>query len=73
MALDLAGIATSAGSACASGALDPSHVLIAVGYDLDGAQSGLRLTVGWDTTEAEVDRAAEVLAATVKRFTRVPA
>ena len=69
LALDLAGVAVSAGSVCASGSLDPSHVLLAAGFSLEEALSGLRLTVGWETGDADVERAASVLAQTVKRFT----
>jgi cysteine desulfurase len=59
--LDLAGVAASSGSACAAGSLDPSHVLLAMGYSLAEASGSLRLTVGYDTTELEVERAVEVL------------
>jgi cysteine desulfurase len=61
LALDLAGVAASSGSACASGSLDPSHVLLAMGFSLDDSLSSLRLTAGWRTTEAEVERAEVVL------------
>jgi len=61
LALDLAGVAASSGSACASGSLDPSHVLLAMGFTLEDSLSGLRLTAGWDTGEAEVERAEVVL------------
>jgi cysteine desulfurase len=73
LALDLAGVAVSAGSVCASGSLDPSHVLLAAGFGLDESLSGLRLTAGWDTTDTEVERAATILVQTVKRFTGVAA
>lgn len=61
LALDLAGLAVSSGSACASGSLDPSHVLLAMGYNLDEAQAGLRISVGWDTTPAEVEAAVGII------------
>ena len=61
LALDLAGVAASSGSACASGSLDPSHVLLAMGFSLEDSLSGLRLTAGWETGEAEVERAEVVL------------
>jgi len=61
MWLDLAGIAASSGSACASGSLDPSHVLLAMGYSLEESLGSLRLTAGYETTAEEVDRAVEVL------------
>ena len=61
LALDLAGIAASSGSACASGSLDPSHVLLAMGHSLEESLSSLRMTAGWTTTEADVERAEAVL------------
>src|SRR5581483_9830921 len=63
--LDLAGIAVSVGSACAAGAAEPSHVLLAMGRDPDAARSALRLSVGPTTTAAEVDRVVAVLPALV--------
>jgi cysteine desulfurase len=62
MALDLQGIAASAGSACQSGSIAPSHVLAAIGVRADLATAALRLSLGHDTTEADVVRAATVLA-----------
>lgn len=67
-ALDLDGIAASTGSACTSGATDPSHVLLAMGFDPQRAHGSLRLTAGRSTTEAEVDRAVEVIASVVARM-----
>jgi cysteine desulfurase len=61
LALDLAGLAASSGSACASGSLDPSHVLLAAGYTMAEALGSLRLTLSYATTEKEVDRAVEML------------
>lgn len=61
MALDLAGIAASSGSACASGSLDPSHVLLAMGVSMDEALGSLRLTVGYDTDPEEIERVFHVL------------
>ncbi len=61
LSLDLAGVSASSGSACASGSLDPSHVLLAIGLSLDAALGSLRLTVGYDTTAAEVERVFHVL------------
>lgn len=61
LALDLAGIAASSGSACASGSLDPSHVLLAMGLSLDAALGSLRLTTGYETTDEDIARAVEVL------------
>jgi cysteine desulfurase len=61
LALDLAGVAASSGSACASGSLDPSHVLLAMGLGLEEALGSLRLTLGHETTRAEVERVVGVL------------
>ena len=55
IALDLAGVAASSGSACASGAPTPSHVLTAMGFDPTEALGALRLTLGRENTEADVD------------------
>ena len=55
IALDLAGVAASSGSACASGAPTPSHVLTAMGFDPTDALGALRLTLGRENTEADVD------------------
>jgi cysteine desulfurase len=59
--LNLAGIAISAGSACHSGKLNPSPVLLAMGYDSLAAKRGIRLTLGKQTTEADIDWTAMVL------------
>ncbi|MDF1722520.1 MAG: cysteine desulfurase family protein [Minwuia sp.] len=53
MALDLAGIAVSAGSACSSGKVTPSHVLRAMGHDSHAAAEAIRISSGWTTTEAD--------------------
>ena len=64
--LDLAGIAGSSGSACTSGSLDPSHVLLAIGLPHEIAHGSLRLSLGTDSTEAEVDEVLRVLPGIVK-------
>ncbi len=64
-ALDMAGVEASAGSACASGAPLPSHVLRAMGYPDDLAAGALRCTTGRATTSEDVDRAADVIAQAV--------
>ncbi len=61
LALDLAGIAASSGSACTTGALEPSHVLTAMGIDSDLAHASLRLTLGHHNTSAEIDRLVATL------------
>lgn len=58
--LDLAGLEVSAGSACASGALEPSHVLLALGLARDEARSALRLSLGRNTSEEDCKRALGV-------------
>src|SRR5258707_12603932 len=57
LGFDIAGIAASSGSACASGSLDPSHVLLAMGLSLDEALGSLRLTAGYATTDDDISRA----------------
>ncbi len=59
--LNLAGIAVSAGSACQSGQTQPSSTLLAMGYDPDTAKAGIRITLGRETTAADVDWLAMVL------------
>jgi len=66
--LDASGIATSQGSACSSGAAEPSHVLAAMGVSRDLAKGALRLTLGPQTTGSDVDRAAEAIIASVERL-----
>jgi cysteine desulfurase len=71
MHLDLAGVAASSGSACTTGAVEPSHVLVAMGIPRDLGVGALRLSLGRETTEGDVDRAAEVLPAIIARVRRV--
>jgi cysteine desulfurase len=52
---DMAGIAVSAGSACASGSMKPSHVLSAMGWDMQESQEVVRVSFGRSTTRAELD------------------
>ena len=56
MAFDLDGIAVSAGSACSSGKVAESHVLTAMGADEDAVKSAIRVSLGWTTTEEEIDQ-----------------
>jgi cysteine desulfurase len=63
--LDQKGICASAGAACASGAIEPSPVLLAMGVDKDGAGSSLRLTLGAGTTESDVRAAAAAIESAV--------
>ncbi len=68
LSLDLVGVAASSGSACTSGSLDPSHVLMAIGLTHEIAHGSLRLTVGDFTTEEDVDYVAEQLVGIVDRL-----
>ena len=68
MALDLEGVACSTGSACTTGSLEPSHVLLAMGYPPDEARGSLRLSLGRTTTDADVDAAAVAIAGVVERL-----
>jgi cysteine desulfurase len=67
LSLDLAGIAASSGSACASGSLDPSHVLLSMGLDLNAALGSLRLTTGYATTDEEVSLARAIISSALAR------
>jgi cysteine desulfurase len=67
MALDLAGVAVSTGAACAAGAVEPSHVLRAMGLPLERVQASLRFSLGRGTTEEHVDRAAKLIAEAVDK------
>ena len=67
MHLDLAGIACSGGSACSSGAIEPSYVLVAMGVDRSLALSTVRFSLGHETTEADIARTADVFPGIVER------
>jgi len=66
--LDLAGITASSGSACTSGSLDPSHVLLAMGLSQEIAHGSLRMTLGRGNKEAEIDCVLEVLQPIIERL-----
>ena len=66
--MDMGGVCLSAGSACTSGALEPSHVLMAMGLERPTAAASLRFSLGKDTTAEDVTRAAEVLDGVLKRM-----
>jgi cysteine desulfurase len=68
IALDLKGIAVSTGSACASGSLEPSHVLQALGLTRDQVRGSLRFSLGAYTTREEIDYAVSALAGTLTRL-----
>jgi cysteine desulfurase len=68
IALDLQGISCSTGAACSSGAVEPSHVLLAIGLTADEARSSLRFSLGRATTCDEIDRAIAIIPPTVERL-----
>lgn len=68
MNLDMEGISVSTGAACSSGAQEPSPVLRAMGLSREEAQSSLRVSLGWDSTFAEVERFCETLQSVVSRI-----
>ncbi len=68
MMLNMYGVAASSGSACASGSLDPSHVLLAIGLPAGVAHGSLRLSLSEDTTDEEVDYVIEVLPGIIQRL-----
>jgi cysteine desulfurase len=70
IALDLAGFAVSTGSACASGAVEPSHVIQAMGFDEHEARAAVRISLGWSTTPEDVDRFLEALPPVVEQVQR---
>jgi cysteine desulfurase len=68
IALDLKGLSCSVGAACSSGAVEPSHVLTAIGLSQEEAKSSLRFSLGRHTTQSEIDFALEVVPATVAQL-----
>jgi cysteine desulfurase len=71
LSLDLDGIAGSTGSACSSGALDPSHVLLSLGLKHEQAHGSLRLTLGKHTTKKELDIVIDKIKEVVKRLRKI--
>jgi cysteine desulfurase len=71
IALDLAGFAVSSGAACSSGAVEPSHVLTAMGLSKTEAKSSIRFSVGRTNTKADVDDLLEVITACVGRLRKI--
>jgi cysteine desulfurase len=71
LSLDMQGVAVSSGSACTSGSLEPSHVLLAMGLTHEQAHGSLRLTLGIDNTEADVDYVLSVMPAIVERLRKM--
>lgn len=68
LSLDMKGIAASSGSACTSGSLDPSHVLLAIGLSHELAHGSLRLTLGDENSEEDIDYCLEALPSVVERL-----
>ena len=68
LSLDLKGIAASSGSACTSGSIDPSHVLLAMGVKPELARSSIRFSLGKDNTEEDVDYTLQILPEIVNRL-----
>ncbi|MFA6393570.1 MAG: cysteine desulfurase family protein [Patescibacteria group bacterium] len=71
MLLDMAGIAASTGSACSSDSLAPSHVLLAIGRKAEEAHGSIRITLGKQTTEEEIDYAVEKLKESAKKIRKI--
>ncbi len=69
--LDLEGIAVSTGSACASGSLDPSHVLIAAGLPAEEAHGSIRISLGRDNTEEDIDYTVEKIALVIDKIRKM--
>ncbi len=71
IALDLKGLACSTGAACSSGAVEPSHVLMAIGLPPSEARASVRFSLGRHTTAAEIDAALEIVPAAVAQLRRL--
>ena len=68
MLLDDQGVCASAGAACASGAVEASHVLLAMGFNADEARSAVRFTLGYTTNGDEIDHVLDVMPKIVERL-----
>ncbi len=71
ISLDLKGIAVSTGSACASGSIEPSHVLTAIGLDHESGRGSLRFSLSKDSTKEEIDYLLETLPTVVEKLRRI--
>ena len=71
IALDLKGLAVSSGAACSSGAIEPSHVLLAMGLSQQRARSSIRLSLGKQTTQQDIDFALQTVPETVTRLREI--
>ena len=72
MGLDFAGICASSGSACSSASVAPSHVLLAIGRSAEEAQGTLRITLGRDNSEEDIDYLLDVLPNLVNKLRAMP-
>jgi len=68
LSMDMKGIEASTGSACASGSLDPSHVLMAIGVEPELAHGSIRFSLGWPSSEADVDYIIETMPPIIERL-----
>jgi cysteine desulfurase len=73
MHLDLAGVAASGGSACSTGSVEPSHVLTAMGVPSPLALCAIRFSFGLESTDADVDRVADVFPGVVAKVRQLAA
>ena len=73
MMLDMKGVAVSSGSACSSGSLDPSHVLLAIGLSHEVAHGSLRFSLGAENTREDVLYVVEILPEIVERLRKMSA
>jgi len=71
MHLDIAGVAASSGSACTTGAVEPSHVLLAMGVPRELALGAIRFSLGRESTAADVDRVVEVMPSVVAKVRKL--
>jgi cysteine desulfurase len=71
IALDLKGLAVSSGAACSSGAIEPSHVLLAMGLPHQRARASIRISLGKQTTQDDIDFAIKVIPETVGRLREI--
>ncbi len=69
--LDMEGIAASSGSACTSGSLDPSHVLLATGLDHGTAHGSIRFTISEETTEEDIDFVAQTMKGIIEKLRKM--
>ena len=72
LGLDFAGVCASSGSACSSASLEPSHVLLAIGLTAEMAQGSLRITLGRDNTEEDVDYLLSILPDMIGKLRSMP-